>query len=85
LFNQKDIWIMGLSFWHLMIVLFAIVILFGLGKLPKAMGDVAKGIRAFKREMEREDSAPEEKKSITAMPKEETALSIVTEKDHPKP
>lgn len=75
---------MGLSFWHLMIVLFAIVILFGLGKLPKAMGDVAKGIRAFKREMEREDTAPEEKKSIAALPKEETALSIVTEKDHPK-
>lgn len=75
---------MGLSFWHLMVVLFAIVILFGLGKLPKAMGDVAKGIRAFKREMEREDDAPEEKKPMAALSKEESTTAALTEKEHQK-
>ncbi len=67
---------MGLSFWHLMVVLFAIVILFGLGKLPKAMGDVAKGIRAFKREMERDDDTTEGKKSLAAPTKDDTAAAL---------
>lgn len=67
---------MGLSFWHLMVVLFAIVILFGLGKLPKAMGDVAKGIRAFKREMERDDDTTEGKKSLAAPTKDDTADAL---------
>lgn len=75
---------MGLSFWHLMVVLFAIVILFGLGKLPKAMGDVAKGIRAFKREMEREDEPDGEKKPIAALIKEESTTAALTEKAHQK-
>jgi sec-independent protein translocase protein TatA len=75
---------MGLSFWHLMVVLFAIVILFGLGKLPKAMGDVAKGIRTFKREIEREDDTPEEKKPLAALPKEESTTAALTEKEHQK-
>ena len=67
---------MGLSFWHLMVVLFAIVILFGLGKLPKAMGDVAKGIRAFKREMERDDDTTEGKKSLAPPIKDDTAAAL---------
>ncbi len=71
---------MGLSFWHLMVVLFAIVILFGLGKLPKAMGDVAKGIRAFKREMERDDDTAEGKKSLAAPTKDDTTATLA-EKD----
>jgi sec-independent protein translocase protein TatA len=75
---------MGLSFWHLMVVLFAIVILFGLGKLPKAMGDVAKGIRAFKREMEREDDTAEDKKPLAVLPKEESTTVALTEKEHQK-
>ena len=46
---------MGLSFGHILLVLIAVVILFGLGKLPNAMADVAKGIRAFKKEMDKGD------------------------------
>ena len=36
---------------HLLVVLAIILVLFGAGKLPSVMGDVAKGIKAFKNGM----------------------------------
>jgi sec-independent protein translocase protein TatA len=36
------------SIWHLLIVLLVVVLIFGGGKLPRLMGDFAKGIKAFK-------------------------------------
>lgn len=39
---------MGLSIWHVIIVLMVVLIIFGAGKLPSVMGDVAKGVRNFK-------------------------------------
>ena len=39
---------MGLSVWHVVVVLVVVLILFGAGKLPQVMGDVAKGIKNFK-------------------------------------
>jgi sec-independent protein translocase protein TatA len=39
----------GLSIWHWLIVLAVIVLLFGGGgKIPRLMGDFAKGIKSFK-------------------------------------
>lgn len=38
----------GLSFWHLLIVLVVILIVFGAGKLPRVMSDLGRGIRSFK-------------------------------------
>jgi sec-independent protein translocase protein TatA len=39
----------GLSIWHLLIVLFVVVLVFGGGgKLSKIMGDFGKGINSFK-------------------------------------
>ena len=37
------------SAWHWAVVLVVILIFFGRGKVPELMGDVAQGIRAFKR------------------------------------
>ncbi len=54
---------MGLSLGHLLVVLIAIVILFGLGKLPNAMGDIGKGINAFKKGLKDNGTATLEKKS----------------------
>jgi sec-independent protein translocase protein TatA len=42
------------SLMHWVLVLFIILILFGAGKLPKVMGDFAKGIKAFKSGMKEE-------------------------------
>ncbi|BDU59802.1 Sec-independent protein translocase protein TatA [Candidatus Rickettsia kotlanii] len=39
---------MGMSFSHLLIVLLIIFVLFGAGKLPQVMSDLAKGLKAFK-------------------------------------
>jgi sec-independent protein translocase protein TatA len=39
---------MSLSIWHVLLVLVVVLIIFGAGKLPRVMGDVAKGIKNFK-------------------------------------
>lgn len=39
---------MGLSLWHILLVLLVVLVLFGAGKLPSVMGDLGKGIRSFK-------------------------------------
>jgi sec-independent protein translocase protein TatA len=41
---------------HWLVVLVVVLILFGAGRIPKAMGDLARGIRAFRTGM-REDNA----------------------------
>ena len=41
---------MGLSIWHIIVVLVVVVLLFGVGKgkIPAIMGDLGKGLRSFK-------------------------------------
>ena len=57
---------MGLSFSHLLIVAIIIVLLFGRGKISELMGDVAKGIKSFKKGMadDEEEAAKERQKTI---------------------
>ena len=43
------------SIWHWLIVLAVVLLLFGRGKIPELMGDVAKGIKSFKRGMAEEE------------------------------
>ncbi len=45
------------SLMHWMVVLLIVLLLFGAGKLPRVMGDFAKGIKAFKAGMKDEDDA----------------------------
>lgn len=45
---------MSLGPWEIFLILAVVVLLFGAGKLPKLMGDVADGIKAFKRGMKDE-------------------------------
>jgi sec-independent protein translocase protein TatA len=46
---------MGLSLWHLLIVLVVILVIFGAGKLPRVMGDLGRGIRSFKQGLDGKD------------------------------
>ena len=39
------------SIWHWMIVLVIVLLVFGRGKIPELMGDMAKGIKSFKKGM----------------------------------
>ena len=41
----------AMSIWHWIIVLLIVVLLFGRGKISEVMGDVAKGIKSFKKGM----------------------------------
>ena len=42
---------MGVSFWQIAVVVILVVLLFGRGKISSLMGDVAKGIKSFKKGM----------------------------------
>ena len=44
------------SIWHWIIVLVIVVLLFGRGKIPELMGDVAKGIKNFKSGMAEDEA-----------------------------
>ena len=47
---------MGISFWQIIIVVALLVILFGRGKISELMGDVAKGVKSFKKGMSDDDN-----------------------------
>ena len=47
----------GASIWHWIVVGLLVVLLFGRGKISDMMGDVAKGIKAFKKGMSEDDTA----------------------------
>jgi sec-independent protein translocase protein TatA len=46
----------GMSIWHWLVVGIVVMLLFGRGKISDMMGDVAKGIKAFKKGMAEEDN-----------------------------
>ena len=61
----------SLSIWHWIIVIAVVLLLFGRGKISELMGDVAQGIKAFKKGMSEDDTAkaetpPEPTKTIDA-------------------
>jgi sec-independent protein translocase protein TatA len=45
----------GASIWHWIVVGVIVMLLFGRGKISEMMGDVAKGIKAFKKGMTEEE------------------------------
>jgi len=51
---------MGLSFWHILIVLVVVLVIFGAGRLPNVMGDLGKGIRSFKEGLNADQKVTEE-------------------------
>ena len=42
---------MSIGFWQIAVVVILVVLLFGRGKISSLMGDVAKGIKSFKKGM----------------------------------
>ena len=42
---------MSIGFWQIAIIVILVVLLFGRGKISSLMGDVAKGIKSFKKGM----------------------------------
>ena len=59
----------SMSIWHWLIVGVIVLLLFGRGKITELMGDVASGIKAFKKGMSEDDEikkAEEEKAKLEA-------------------
>src|SRR5580700_2146257 len=50
----------SLSIWHWIIVIGVVLLLFGRGKISELMGDVAQGIKAFKKGMQDDETAKSE-------------------------
>lgn len=44
------------SFWHILIVAAVVILLFGRGKISELMGDVAKGIKSFKKGLSEDET-----------------------------
>ena len=44
------------SIWHWIIVLIIVLLLFGKGKIPSLMADMAKGIKSFKKNMSEDEN-----------------------------
>ncbi len=72
----------SLSIWHWIIVIVVVLLLFGRGKISDLMGDVAGGIKAFKKGMAEDDTAKAEPpaKSIEAAAAPKTDLKTETER-----
>ena len=56
---------MSIGFWQFAIVVVLVVLLFGRGKISSLMGDVAKGIKSFKKGMSSDVTEDSESKNIT--------------------
>ena len=55
----------GIGVWQIVLILAIVLILFGAGKLPRVMGDVANGVKSFKAGLKEE---PEEQ-AVKEVPK----------------
>lgn len=77
---------MGISIWQLLIVLGIVILLFGTKKLRNIGSDLGGAIRGFKKSMNDEDNAKDEKDSLEeksdAEPKQAEAEEKPREKTH---
>lgn len=64
----------GIGIWQIAIVVVVVILLFGAGRLPRLMGDMAKGIKSFKQGMKEEldtsSDADENQARVSDKPKE---------------
>jgi len=58
----------GFSLWHWLIVGLVVLLLFGKGRFSDMMGDVAKGLKSFKKGMSEDDEAAQAQRRIEATP-----------------
>ena len=56
---------MSIGIWQIAIVVILVVLLFGRGKISSLMGDVAKGIKSFKKGMASDVSDEDSQKNIS--------------------
>ena len=69
------------SIWHWLIVLVVVLVLFGgSGKISNLMGDVAKGIKSFKKGMAEDPEEDEEIKPVKSIDHDATETTAAPKK-----
>ena len=53
---------MSIGIWQVLIVVVLVFLLFGAGRLPRVMEDIAKGIKSFKKGISEDDKTSDNKK-----------------------
>lgn len=66
---------MGISIWHILVVVIVVFLLFGKGRVSGMMEDLAKGIKSFKKGMADDDETP---------PKQITSTTTAAEQAKPE-
>lgn len=49
---------MSIGIWQILVVVVLVILLFGAGRLPRVMEDIAKGIKSFKKGLNEDDNKP---------------------------
>ncbi len=75
---------MSIGIWQIVLILVIVLILFGAGKLPRVMGDIAKGVKSFKSGL-KDDAAEVAEAAKEAPPKEEPSTVQATEAQSDEP
>jgi sec-independent protein translocase protein TatA len=71
---------MAPSLWQILIVVVLLVLLFGRGKISALMGDVAKGIKSFKRGMAEDETGSTDPARVEhAQTREPGAIDVTPE------
>ena len=71
----------SLSIWHWIVVIAVVLLLFGRGKISDLMGDVAQGIKAFKKGMREDETATLDKAEPPKSIDHNSASSTTTRSD----
>ena len=68
----------NLGWTEILIIILIVVLLFGRGKISGMMGDVAKGIKSFRKGMAEDDDAPSTKAQDSRQLNQDASLTDVT-------
>ncbi len=72
---------MGIGPWQIVLILVIVLIIFGAGKLPRVAGDIAKGVKNFKKGMSEDDDATTDDGPSKAIDSSERVAEAPIEKD----
>ena len=74
---------MSIGFWQIAIVVVLVVLLFGRGKISSLMGDVAKGIKSFKKGMSDNSSSVDTSNESSSVDTSNESSSVDTSNEDP--
>jgi len=71
----------SLSIWHWIVVIAVVLLLFGRGKISDLMGDVAQGIKSFKKGLQDDEKTAEKPDAVKSLDHNATSTSAPNRTD----